>query len=90
MFSVLRNGSYSFCRSCGSQVCDIFRSGKSVYHYVLDLRMERFSQLLLASNEAISDLALEVGLSDCKNLARQFKSWKGCTPIEYRMQNRVK
>lgn len=64
--------------------------GKSVYHYVLDLRMERFSQLLLASNEAISDLALEVGLSDRKNLARQFKSWKGCTPIEYRMQNRVK
>ncbi|MCC8172271.1 MAG: DNA-binding transcriptional regulator [Parabacteroides sp.] len=64
--------------------------GKSVYQYVLDLRMERFSQLLLAGNEPISDLAMEVGLSDCKNLARQFKLWKGCTPIEYRMQNRVK
>ncbi len=64
--------------------------GKSVYQYVLDLRMERFSQLLLASNEPISGVALEVGLSDCKNLARQFKLWKGCTPIEYRMQNRVK
>nr|WP_302828914.1 DNA-binding transcriptional regulator [uncultured Bacteroides sp.] len=65
-------------------------TGQSIYQYVSDLRMERFSQLLLAGNEPIADLAMQVGLSDFKNLSRQFKSWKGCTPIEFRKQNRVK
>lgn len=65
-------------------------TGQSIYQYVSDLRMERFSQLLLAGNEPIADLAMQVGLSDFKNLSRQFKSWKGCTPIEFRKRNRVK
>lgn len=65
-------------------------TGQAIYQYISDLRMERFSQLLLASTEPIADLAMQVGLADSKNLARQFKLWKGCTPIEYRKQNRVK
>ena len=65
-------------------------TGQSIYQYVSDLRMERFSQLLLAGNEPIADLAMQVGLSDFKTLSRQFKSWKGCTPIEFRKRNRVK
>ena len=65
-------------------------TGQSIYQYISDLRMERFSQLLLASTDSIADLAIQVGLADSKNLARQFKLWKGCTPIEFRKQNRVK
>lgn len=65
-------------------------TGQSIYQYISDLRMERFSQLLLASTEPIADLAIQVGFADSKNLARQFKLWKGCTPIEFRKQNRVK
>ncbi len=65
-------------------------TGQAIYQYISDLRMERFSQLLLASTDSIADLAIQVGFTDSKNLARQFKLWKGCTPIEYRKQNRVK
>lgn len=64
-------------------------TGQSIYQYISDLRMERFSQLLLASTEPIADLAMQVGLADSKNLARQFKLWKGCTPVEYRKRNKV-
>ena len=64
-------------------------TGQSIYQYISDLRMERFPQLLLASTEPIADLAMQVGLADSKNLARQFKLWKGCTPVEYRKRNKV-
>lgn len=64
-------------------------TGQSIYQYISDLRMERFSQLLLASTEPVADLAMQVGLADSKNLARQFKLWKGCTPVEYRKRNKV-
>lgn len=65
-------------------------TGHSIYQYLSDLRMERFSQLLLASDEPIADLAMQVGLPDFKNLARQFKIWKGCTPAEYRKKNKIR
>ena len=65
-------------------------TGKSIYQYIFDLRMERFSQSLLASDAPIADLAMEVGFPDSKNLARQFKQCKGCVPAEYRRQNRIK
>lgn len=65
-------------------------TGRPIYQYISDLRMERFSQLLLASTEPIAEIAMQVGFSDSKNLARQFKLWKGCTPIEYRKKNNVK
>lgn len=65
-------------------------TGQSVYQYISNLRMERFAQLLLASSDLIAELAVQVGLSDSKNLARQFKEWKGCTPAEYRKKNRIK
>ena len=65
-------------------------TGKSIYQYVFDLRMERFSQLLLASDAPIAEIAVQVGLPDSKNLARQFKQYKGCVPVEYRKQNRIK
>lgn len=65
-------------------------TGRSIYQYISDLRMERFSQLLLSTNDPIADIAVRVGLADAKNLARQFKQWKGCTPVEYRRQNRLK
>lgn len=65
-------------------------TGQSIHQYISNLRIERFSQLLLSSTEPISELAAQVGLTDAKNLARQFKEWKGCTPIEYRRWNKIK
>lgn len=64
-------------------------TGKSIYQYIEDLRMERFAQKLLASNESVTNIGAEFGLFDIKNLSRQFKKWKGCTPLEYRRKNKT-
>ena len=65
-------------------------TGKSVYQYISDLRMERFSELLIKSKDTIADTAMAIGLSDYKNLARQFKQKKGITPNELRKQHKIK
>ncbi|MCD8032487.1 MAG: DNA-binding transcriptional regulator [Bacteroides sp.] len=61
---------------------------KSVYQYIFHLRMERFTQLLLRSNDPIAEIAQQTGFSDLRNLARQFRLYKGCTPLEYRRKHR--
>ena len=38
--------------------------------------MERFAQLLLASDAPIADVAEQVGINNLKNLSRQFKALK--------------
>jgi LacI family transcriptional regulator len=44
---------------------------------------------LLETDLTIFEIALELGLSDSKNIARQFKQIKGLTPIEYRKKYMV-
>lgn len=61
-----------------------------VYQYIFTLRMERFAQLLLDSNDPIAEVATCVGLMNYKNLARQFELYKGCSPSEYRKRHRMK
>lgn len=46
--------------------------------------MERFAQLLQATSDPVSDVATQVGIDNIKNLSRQFKLAKGCTPQAYR------
>ncbi len=60
---------------------------KSIYQYIFHLRIERFTQLLLRSDEPIADIAHQTGFPDISNLARQFRSIKGCTPLEYRKKH---
>lgn len=57
---------------------------------MLKVRMDHFAQRLLSSNEPIADIALRVGFSDYKNLARQFRLLKNCSPSEYRLRNKKK
>lgn len=54
------------------------------HNYIVTLRMERLSKMLLTTDESIEDLAMMVGIDDPKNLSRQFKARKGMTPIEFR------
>ncbi len=51
--------------------------------YITQLRMNRFAQLLLSTNEPIESLCERMNLN-VKNLSRQFKQYKGMTPFEYR------
>lgn len=58
--------------------------GCPIYHYIQNLRMEKFSKKLLETDQAVFEIAMDLGLNDMKNIARQFKQIKGCTPLEYR------
>lgn len=60
-------------------------TGQAIYSYILNLRIEKFAQKLLETNAPIVEIALEMDFSDYKNISRQFKNIKGCTPSEYRL-----
>lgn len=58
--------------------------GTSIYQFILELRINHFSNLLLSTDRSLFDLALESGFNDCKNISRIFKKFKGATPVEFR------
>jgi LacI family transcriptional regulator len=59
-------------------------TGTSVYSYIMGARIERLARRLLETDDPITDVALQMGFTDYKNISRQFRSLKGCTPSEYR------
>lgn len=63
-------------------------TGSPIYQYIYHLRMEKFAQKLLETTSPVSELALEMGFADYKNISRQFKATKGLTPSEYRIKNK--
>lgn len=65
-------------------------TGVPVYQYISNLRMERFAQLLLETDEPVADLAMRVGVKNEKNLARQFELYKEYSPSEYRKIHKIK
>ncbi len=62
----------------------ILITGCPVYEYIYNLRIEKFTEKLLKTDMTIFEIALDLGLNDSKNIARQFKQIKGLTPVEYR------
>jgi LacI family transcriptional regulator len=64
-------------------------TGYPVYEYIYNQRIEKFTQKLLETDMTIFEIALDLGLSDSKNIARQFKQIKGVTPMEYRRKHVV-
>lgn len=63
-------------------------TGQSVYNYISTRRMEFFAQMLQESSRPVSDIAIELGMNNYGNLARQFKAIKGCTPTAYRKKQK--
>lgn len=61
-------------------------TGYPIYKYIFNLRIEKFTQKLLETDQTIFEIAMDLGLTDSKNIARQFKQLKGYNPIEYRKQ----
>ncbi len=59
-------------------------TGTTLYQYITQLRMDRFAQLLLESNESIASIALRMDEDDTKSISRRFLAVKGCTPSEFR------
>ena len=59
-------------------------TGMTIYNYISLKRINRFAQLLLSTNDSVSDIAARLDESDTKSISRRFKEFKGCTPTEYR------
>lgn len=59
-------------------------TGFTIYNYISYQRITRFAQLLVSSNDSISDIAARMDEFDTKSISRRFKEIKGCTPSEYR------
>ncbi|MGL5272119.1 MAG: helix-turn-helix domain-containing protein, partial [Phocaeicola sp.] len=57
---------------------------QTIHRYILNLKMERFAQLLLSTDLTIAEVAEIAGISNLKNLSRQFKVMKKMSPVEYR------
>lgn len=60
-------------------------TGRAIYSYVLNLRIDKFAQKLIESNAPIIEIASEMGFTDYKNISRQFKRIKGYSPSAYRL-----
>jgi LacI family transcriptional regulator len=62
--------------------------GITVYQYLLQYRVELFSDLLIKSDKPLEELAFNCGFEDYKNVARVFRKYKKNTPLQYRNQYR--
>ena len=62
-------------------------TGKTVYQYISDQRIDYLARLLLETDEPIANLAAQMDEPDPKSLSRRFKELKGCTPSEFRKRN---
>jgi AraC-like DNA-binding protein len=58
--------------------------GSTVKIYILQQRVEKAKQLLLATMHTVTDIAMEVGYSDPSYFIRIFKQTEGVTPGRYR------
>lgn len=68
---------------------DRFResTGKSIFAYIRDRRLENFARLLLETNHTVSEIAYAMGDDSDTNVARLFKKHFGMTPVAYRRKH---
>ena len=59
-------------------------TGLPLYQYISDLKIKRFAELLLDTDEQVIGIALSLGENDTKSLSRRFKQVYGCSPNEWR------
>jgi LacI family transcriptional regulator len=58
--------------------------GTPIYQYLLQYRIDRFSDFLIKTDKPLSELALACGFNEYKNIARVFRKYKNMTPQQYR------
>lgn len=60
--------------------------GISPQEYLIQYRLKQGCRLLLSTESAIQDIALQIGYEDPLNFSRAFKNIYGISPTEYRLQ----
>lgn len=56
--------------------------------YLIQLRINRATDLLCRTTQSITDIAYEVGFNDGNYFTRQFRQHQGMSPRDYRRQNK--
>lgn len=71
-----------------SSMCTYFKqkTGKTIFHYLIDLRISIAQQLLSSPDLSIAQCCYKCGFNDIPHFNRTFKRWVGMTPNEYRSQ----
>jgi AraC-like DNA-binding protein len=64
--------------------------GVSPHAYVLNRRVERAAQLMLVSDDSLSDIALACGMTDQAHLCKSFRQMTGQTPGAWRRERRMR
>lgn len=59
----------------------------SPQEYILNLKLEKATELLSTTSLTIGDIARSVGYSDTMLFSKTFKKYKSCTPSKYRKFN---
>jgi AraC family transcriptional regulator len=69
-----------------SHFCRAFKDsfGTTPHMHIIRLRLERAQQLMLETQEPLSDIALRCGLADQAHLSKLFRRWMGETPNAWR------
>ena len=62
-------------------------TGQTLYQYITDLKIKRFAELLLDTDEQVVGIALTLGENDTKSISRRFKQIYGCSPNEWRARH---
>lgn len=75
-------------RCSGEQLRRLCRRqlGRSPMQHLTHLRLQRATELLLASHDKVEYIAAQVGYHDAFAFSATFKKWIGCPPSEYRLR----
>ena len=63
--------------------------GKSVYHDIIEARMNQAAHLLIHTEYTIGEIAQLCGYDNLEHFSRLFKKHKGASPRNYRIQNQT-
>lgn len=65
------------------------RTQRSFTDYLTDLRIGHAAKLLIDSEKNISEICYESGFNNISNFNRSFRAQKGCTPSDFRSQQKL-
>lgn len=79
------------CYISKSHMCGIFRRelGVSVSNYINNLKIDLARELLITTKMSVIDISVECGFNSTQYFHKTFKNQLGCSPTEYRRQNKA-
>lgn len=73
------------------QFARVFKASTGVppHHYVMELRVERAKEMLIAGFLSVTEIAHACGFASSQHMATVFRRMTGITPTEFRRRSRI-